>query len=257
MRYALKLAYDGSRFYGSQIQPDVPTVAGALQAALLKGGVVSKGATLSFASRTDRGASALCNVACYDGKRPILGRLNHLLPEQICAWGWAAVPPEFNPRHPVSKTYLYFLPDRGEDFELLKRAAACYCGERDFANFSRREAGVSRKTRIAVTEAAVRRDAGNFIFKFTAPRFLWMQVRKMVGAARAVALGRINLSLLENLLEGTSRAGVDTAPAEGLLLQSIDYGGVEFSDSPKNLQARFAIPAFAAAQRAGVLSKLL
>ena len=56
MRYAIVLSYDGSGFCGWQIQPDAPSVQGALEQALAmllreKVGVVGAG-------RTDTGVNA-------------------------------------------------------------------------------------------------------------------------------------------------------------------------------------------------------
>lgn len=259
-RYALKLAYFGGDFFGSQVQPGVPTVAGALTGALAKGGFLPRGGKVSFASRTDRGVSALSNVAAYSGKRPILGKINHLLPSSVCAWGFARVPDGFNPRHSEGKTYLYFLPDSGEDFSLLSRAVSYFsAGERDFSAFSKKDS-VEKSSRFPLASAEVRREGDFFRFSFSARNFLWNQVRRMVGAAQAVARGEMNLPLLEALLENPSaagRRGVPTAPPEGLVLCEIEYPGVRFlEEKPVSLRERFRLPASQAAQNSRILSIL-
>ncbi|MFH0962235.1 MAG: hypothetical protein V1820_06145 [archaeon] len=262
-KYALKLAYFGGEFFGSQIQPKVPTVAGALAQALRKGGFFTapEEGKLLFASRTDRGVSALSNVAVYSGKKPILGKLNHLLPESVCVWGFAEVPEDFTPRHSERKTYLYFLPDSGEDFSLLSRAVAQFAaGERDFSAFSKKDS-VEKNARFALESAEVKRIPGFFLFSFTARNFLWNQVRRMVGGAQEAAKGAINLSLLEALLLGKAGAGavrgIPTAPAEGLVLYNIEYADLKFSEEkPVSLTERFRQPALAAAQTSKALSVL-
>ncbi len=55
----LKFAYDGTKFYGYQRQPDKPTVEGEIISVLRDSGL---DATIKSASRTDRGVSALGNV---------------------------------------------------------------------------------------------------------------------------------------------------------------------------------------------------
>ena len=70
MRYAIVLSYDGSGFCGWQIQPDAPSVQGALEQALAmllreKVGVVGAG-------RTDTGVNASYYVAHFDCNVEIL-----------------------------------------------------------------------------------------------------------------------------------------------------------------------------------------
>ncbi len=72
MRFALRIAYDGTAFYGFQRQPDVRTVEGGELIRVLSklGGVISDaGGSSNFkgASRTDRGGvSAFFNVVAFD-----------------------------------------------------------------------------------------------------------------------------------------------------------------------------------------------
>ena len=53
-----RIAYHGSAFHGSQIQPDVMTVEGVVKKILKNLGSSNP----LFASRTDRGVNAKCNI---------------------------------------------------------------------------------------------------------------------------------------------------------------------------------------------------
>src|SRR5207247_4191378 len=72
MRVALKTAYDGRAFFGSQRQPDRRTVEGECLVAL-KAAKILKDSQESFfrsASRTDRGVSAVGNVIAFNTHLP-------------------------------------------------------------------------------------------------------------------------------------------------------------------------------------------
>ena len=65
-RVAVRFAYLGDGFSGSQIQPEVRTVEGEMRTALHKVcGLDDDRLDLRIASRTDRGVNALGNVAVF------------------------------------------------------------------------------------------------------------------------------------------------------------------------------------------------
>jgi hypothetical protein len=77
-RVAVRVAYDGTCFAGSQRQPDQRTVEGELLRGLAKVGALRSAEEARFqcASRTDRGVSAAGNVVAFDTSF----RLDALLP---------------------------------------------------------------------------------------------------------------------------------------------------------------------------------
>ncbi len=255
-RFALLLAYDGGGFFGSQVQNGtrVRTVAGELSRVLAGSGFAAPSAKVALASRTDRGVSAAMNVAAYDGARPILGKINHHLPPDMCAWGWARVPASFSPRHADWKRYSYFLPDEGQDEDLLRRALSYFTGAHDFANFAYHE----KATVSSLDEASLSRVPGFFVATFRAGKFLRLQIRRMVAAADSASRGRMNLPLLDALISGKVRKGAETAPAEGLVLEEVDYGGrVTFEEKkPVAVSERFSMQARLASQRGAALKRI-
>ena len=145
-RYVLEVMYDGTQFYGSQIQGSIPTVQLAINSALstlLRGPVPTVGA-----SRTDEGVHALCNFYQFEleGRPPhdLVYKCNAILPGGVAVVALhEALKPDFNPRFDaIKRRYRYriyghknpFLKDRALfypyplDFEALKTMAAIIGG---------------------------------------------------------------------------------------------------------------------------------
>ncbi len=70
MRWAIKVYYDGRNFFGSQRQPDKPTVEGELLKSFEALKIDVKG--FVGACRTDRGVSALGNVFALSSNSSII-----------------------------------------------------------------------------------------------------------------------------------------------------------------------------------------
>lgn len=101
---ALRLAYLGWSYHGVVRQRGVPTVESALAEALAEQGITVK---LRFTSRTDKGVSALDNVAFYRGPPPNASLLNARLPMDLAVWAVASS--ERVPK-PTMRVYLYAVP---------------------------------------------------------------------------------------------------------------------------------------------------
>lgn len=81
-RYALKVYYDGSNFFGSQRQPNQRTVEGELLSAFKKLG--AKIEKFQSAGRTDKGVSAFGNVFAVTTQFELKARaLNSFLPGDV------------------------------------------------------------------------------------------------------------------------------------------------------------------------------
>ena len=110
-RWRATLSYDGTHLHGWQIQPDRPTVQGALAAAIAQ--ITGEPTLPQGSGRTDAGVHALGQVAHFDLASLIpaanLHRaLNHALPATIRVLQLDPVEPSFHARHSaVSKTYEY------------------------------------------------------------------------------------------------------------------------------------------------------
>ncbi len=190
MRVALKIAYDGRPFFGSQRQPNVRTVEGECIAALRAAGIIRDPKTAFFrsASRTDRGVSAVGNVIAFDTTlRPeaAVGAFNDRA-RGVWAWAVASVPDGFHPRHAEERWYRY---------HLLKR----------------------------VPLRALRRATCSMqVIDFRAPSFRRAMVRRIVAAAVDCAIGEIAAADLRAALRG-ERHDFGLVPPEPLFLMDVRY----------------------------------
>jgi tRNA pseudouridine38-40 synthase len=154
--WKLTLAYDGTDFFGWQIQPDRPTIQGELQAALAR--VTGESPLPQGSGRTDAGVHALAQVASFSlaaGIPPenLRRALNRTLPSSIRISEARTVRSTFHARHSaLAKTYEYrILRDENcppflaryvfpclwkIDLKLLQESARIFVGEHDFLSFA-------------------------------------------------------------------------------------------------------------------------
>jgi tRNA pseudouridine38-40 synthase len=239
VRYAVKLAYEGSAFHGSQRQPEVRTVEGDLLGALRAIGAIDSAdaAWFALAGRTDRGVSALGNVAAFDTefrREELLAAINANMRD---AWAWAIAerPPEFNPRHAKARMYKYILDELAVSTPVGEKSKAAgtaqvaafndalqiFVGDHDFTSFARMEPGVNPIRRIDSITVGTR--SGFVEATFVGESFLWNQVRRIVEAARRVAVGEASLKTVELALSRETEADLGLAPPHGLVLVDVAY----------------------------------
>jgi tRNA pseudouridine38-40 synthase len=109
--WKLILAYDGTDYFGWQVQPDLVTVQGELSDAIER--VTGERVLPQGSGRTDAGVHARGQVASFMLRAPIppenlLRALNRTLPESIRVLSAGRAEAEFHARHSVkAKTYEY------------------------------------------------------------------------------------------------------------------------------------------------------
>ena len=240
----LTLAFDGTVFCGWQVQPNDPSVQGALEDAIEK--VTGAHSRVTGCSRTDAGVHArqfVCNfrtesqVSCAK----MSAALNFYLPREIAVQQCRVVPMEFHARyHCLAKTYRYhvhntgirdpFLQNRATlepfrlDETLLNQQAQHFVGTHDFASFCAAGSCVKSTVRT-ITSFEVNRLGDEVFFTVEGNGFLYHMVRIMVGTLLDIAKGRLALGCIPGILEACDRtqAGA-TAPAMGLFLWGAEYG---------------------------------
>lgn len=230
-RVAFRLSYLGEGLSGSQFQPYGETVEGYLWRALAEAGLCVDGRPPGFeiAGRTDAGVSALGQVFAADlpaFSRSLPRRLNAHLPPQVGAWACSPAPPGFSPRRDaLRRTYAYALHAPGWDALEVRRALKALEGEHDFRHLCRRERGRGTAARIERAELG---GAGPLWWvRFTAPWFLWQQVRRMAGALDRVGRGERPAGWVADLLRpGYDGPAVAPLQAEGLFLEDVEYLGL-------------------------------
>jgi len=152
----LTIAYDGTEFYGWQLQPSHPTIQGAIVEVATR--LTQERVFVFGSSRTDAGVHALGQTATFktrSGLAPLefLRAFNALLPPAIRVLRCEEESPDFHPRfQALAKTYEYRI-FRGRivppfehryvlhypfplDEEAMARAAKLFEGQHDFTAFA-------------------------------------------------------------------------------------------------------------------------
>jgi tRNA pseudouridine38-40 synthase len=263
-RWRLLIAYDGAAFRGFAAQPEVPTVAGALSHALGRTARMPKAPLITCAGRTDAGVHARGQVVhvdlpaiAYDGIG-LARALNRQLAPEVVVRRAEAVGPEFDARRSATgRSYRYLVwnapvPDPllasmswhvrdPLDLVSMRTASDVLLGTHDFRSFCRRPVGsdaarplVRRVTTARwsvdrgpeAVDAAADGEARLLRFEIDAASFCHQMVRSLVGSLVEVGRGKENAAGLMERLRAVSRHRMaDPAPAHGLCLVSVAYGG--------------------------------
>ena len=230
-RVAVRFAYLGDGFSGSQIQPEGRTVEGEMRAALHKiCGLDDDRLDLRIASRTDRGVNALGNVAVFntgiEDPDTLLRALN-AVSDGVFYRSFAVVDDSFNPRLASGREYRYILPSEGLDADLARECAAAFTGEHDFAGFCRPD---GKPTVVTVDSIDVSEEGDLLVLTYRARYFLWNMVRRTAAAISSVASGRSSVDDVRAALEGgDSNFGI--ARPDALTLTDVRYDGIDFTPS--------------------------
>jgi tRNA pseudouridine38-40 synthase len=237
-RLRLTVAYDGTEFFGWQVQPALPTIQGRLEQVLSE--IEESPVSVIGSGRTDAGVHARGQVASFDLRNPIpcpnlRKAINRLLPDSIRVLSVDEADEGFHARHhAIAKTYEYriardeiCLPfDRRYvhhhpyplDHRAMIELAKVFEGLHDFSAFAaadeRYADGFDMRRQIYTSRLEER--GGWLVYTVRGNGFLKHMVRNMVGAL--IDAGRGNT----NPREFPNKYGA-TAPACGLFLDSVEY----------------------------------
>ena len=231
-RVAVKIAYLGEGFSGSQIQPaerGLRTVQGEILQNLLRVDRVPENLIdLRFASRTDAGVSALGNViAFYTEFRDnnTLLRAVNSVSDGVYYLSAADIPDSFNPRVAAKRRYRYVCPSYGIDFERFAEAAKLFEGHHDFRRFAKNETG--RSTVMVIDSIKVSKDDFTLSVDFCADFYLWNMIRRIMAAVIQVGKGMTDCDDLKRKLAGEDGTFGLAKPA-GLTLTDVSYDDIIF-----------------------------
>ena len=238
----MTIQYDGTDFYGWQVQAKGRTVQGDIEKAL---SIIypEEKITLLGAGRTDAGVHALgitANVKLPSklSSNELLQALNGNLNQDVRIDSIEEVEDDFHARFsatareyeyrfvklfsPVSRNYT--TPLKWEiDKNLLNECAELLSGKHDFTSFCKATAEVDNKI-CTVFFSNWEESDEMLIFKIKANRFLQHMVRYLAGTMLEVARGRYALSDFNSLLRNKkTKAVVVRAPTQGLYLKKVYY----------------------------------
>ncbi len=240
----LIMEYDGTKYYGFQLQAKQSTVQGEIESALLK--LTGEKIRILAASRTDTGVHAREQVVSLRTtsslpEHAFVGGLNYYLPEDIAVKDAYRVRDAFNVRRDAaSREYHYLILNRAArsptrhrfahhvpgrlDVAAMNEACQCLIGEHDFASFATALESKTKSTVRRVYQADVTKDGDLVTFRIIANAFLPHQVRNTIGALIRVGLGKMTADEFRSILE-KRKPGLagPTAPACGLCLMQVNY----------------------------------
>lgn len=256
--WKLTLAYDGTDFYGWQVQPERVTVQRTLAEAIER--VTGERVLPQGSGRTDAGVHARGQVASFWLEAGIpaenFGRaLNRKLPESVRVLRAEKTEAEFHARHSAkAKTYEYRI-HRGEIclpwearfawalhwplvVSRMQEAAALVVGEHDFTSFAASDPDLAMRRAEAedcdevegvgnvrtIFESGWREEGELLIYRVRGDGFLHHMVRNLVGTFVDVGRGAVEAGAMVRILDAKSRGEAGpTAPARGLFLDNVEY----------------------------------
>jgi len=241
----LVLEYDGTYYYGWQVQPEVPTIQGELQKALVK--ILKQKVSVVGAARTDRGVHAKGQVVStrIPNSFPVTRlapALNSVLPLDIRIKEARQVKDSFHARYDARyKVYKYFICNSlifhpwlrkyswwvtsSLDCQRMKKAASYLIGKHDFSSFQN-EGSPSTQPVKCVEQLRIHKRGSLISLSIKADSFLYRMARNITGTLVEVGRGKLSpLQVKELLLAKDRRKAGPTAPPQGLFLWRIEYAG--------------------------------
>ncbi len=242
--YKLIIAYDGSRYYGWEHQPNTElTIQGKLEQVLFR--MVDEPVEVIGAGRTDAGVHARAMVANVRldtelSQEEIFDYMNRYLPDDIAVCQVKRASERFHSRYnALGKTYCYtcymgavkpvfdrkyvYVLDQQPDVERMKEAAVYLMGTHDFASFCSNPR-MKKSTVRKVDRIEIQKQGDYLRLTYHGTGFLQHMVRILTGTLLEVGYGIRTPESMEELLDARKRALAGfTAPARGLCLMEVDY----------------------------------
>ena len=239
--YKLTLEYDGSKFYGWQVQPGMRTVQGEFERALQV--LFREPIRVNVAGRTDAGVHALGQVVNFRltvelPLSEIPRSLNGILSHDVVVKKVELAPLDFHARRDAkSRQYFYMLSKMPVavgrhyaffckfplDVAAMREASQYLLGEHDFRAFC--DAGTEDPhylSRVELIEWEETEERIKLIIR--ANRFLRSMVRIIVGTMIDVGRGKLAPSQVKEILDSRRRTEASfTAPPHGLFLERVFY----------------------------------
>ena len=241
-RYFLKMAYNGSRYHGYQIQPHSDSVQQTVEQCMsLK---LGQTVAITGCGRTDTGVHARNYYAHFDleneieNAHRIVQQLNAFLPPDIAIDQIFEVKAGAHARFDaLSRTYHYYITRTKNPFHLddafflygdldvkmMQDAADILLDYVDFTSFSKVHTQV-KTNNCRIMDARWMEQGGLLVFRIKADRFLRNMVRAIVGTLLEVGKGRMTLDGFRAVIEQKDRCEAGTSmPAHALFLEDVDY----------------------------------
>lgn len=242
--FRFNIAYDGTRYYGWEHQPNTDmTIQGKLENVLAR--MVGAPVEVIGAGRTDAGVHARAMVANAFletdlTEEEIRDYMNCYLPDDICINEVKRAGDRFHSRYnALGKAYCYtcyvgatkpvfdrkyvYVLKQAPDVEKMRQGAEYLMGEHDFASFCSNPR-MKKSTVRKVDQIDILRKGDYLVLTFHGTGFLQHMVRILTGTLLEVGFGKRTPESMAELIEAKNRAlAGPTAPAQGLCMTQVDY----------------------------------
>lgn len=240
MKYLINLSYDGSKFYGYQIQNKKVTVEGELEKNLSK--IFNEKINTIGSSRTDRGVHALDQYAHFETNKYINPKklthsLNSMINPSIYIKSIKKVNDDFHARfNVVKKVYIYkinmgkynplekdyvFQYNKNIDKDLIDSFINIVSGEHNFKSFT---SDTNKSDYMRNVTLSYKISKKILYIEVSSSGFLMYMVRNIVGLLIDLNDKKKKISDIENIFKSESRTSLGRcASPEGLYLNKIYF----------------------------------
>jgi len=240
MNIKITLSYDGSMYYGSQIQPDCITIHSKLLEVL---NTINIKTSLDFSGRTDKGVHAFkqivsCKIPSFWKDINKLQKvLNKQLPDSIKIRNIQHVEDNFHARFSAKRReYRYLLTDKQITVfnssyisyypeindKKINKAIELFQGKHDFEFFSKKGSDPISTIR-EIYSITFYKYKGIYVLKFVANSYLRSQIRMIVDFIMKISAGKLSMFDLNKQLTKKELISWTLAPSSGLYLSKIHY----------------------------------
>ena len=241
-RYKLIIQYDGTNFFGWQLQKDKRTIQGVLEETLKLILKSKSRIPIHGSGRTDTGVHALGQVAHADmdikmDVQSMVKAINGNLPIDIEILDIIRAENEFHSRfNAIKRCYIYQFYTgksllfnnqtwyiKSLDLKLLNTLSTLVLGEHNFLSFSK--FNKEKINTFCTILTSLWKVENNIIYyKIEGNRFLHHMVRYLVGTMVAVNTEKITIEEFKRLLSYPNKnVRIFKAPPRGLILEKVFY----------------------------------
>ncbi len=234
------IEYEGTNYFGWQLQKEQKTVQGEIERALQT--IFKQRIPVTGSGRTDTGVHARGQVAHFDIPQTDVFRLkrslNGLLAEDIVIKSLEVCAADFHARFSAKRRwYRYYISLEPTalnrkfvwpifsklNLTLMQRAAERIATIEDFQSFCKAKSAVNHY-RCQIFYSRWLKQGPLLIYEIAADRFLHGMVRALVGSLVAIGSGQLTLAQFETIIAKKDRRLVpQAAPAKGLILEKVEY----------------------------------
>lgn len=236
----LIISYNGTSYFGSQIQPDKKTIQSTLQD-IFK--IINIDTTLDFSGRTDKGVHAFkqivsCVVPKYwNDLLRLKTTLNKLLPSSIYIRSIISVKDDFHARFSAKRREYRYLISQKEltpfncefiscyssiNIDKINEAIKYFIGIHDFEYFSKKGSDPISTVR-EIYNIRFYKYKDMYILNFIANSYLRSQIRMIVDFIMKISNDTLTIKDLQQQLNKKEQISWTLAPSNGLYLSKVSY----------------------------------